>query len=299
MRRNLPPFASLRAFEAAARHESFKAAAEELNLTQSAVSHQIKALEECLGLSLFQRRSGGVFLSPKGKRYFQDVCAALDRIADATNRTSAEGTKGVLFISATPAFTSRWLMPRLLHFSGAHPDIELNIIPNNAPLRFPDDETDILIQYGSEPSPGFTTEPFLHTTRFPVCSPSFLEREGIPQSPRELAHKTLLRDEFGDAWGEWFLATGEGQATEMRGPRLAHCELTLRAAIEGQGIALAYEALIEKELQSGELVRLFHVETSKQLIYSMMYPEGQANHPRIAAFRSWIFDQVNQIANAS
>jgi LysR family glycine cleavage system transcriptional activator len=291
MKRNLPPFASLRAFEAAARHESFKSAAEELHLTQSAISHQVKTLEDRLGISLFERLNGGVTLTLKGATYFRDVCVALDQISDSTLRACGEAVAGPLFIGATPAFTSRWLMPRLVGFRRAFPGIELEILPNDAPLRFPNDGTDILIQYGCEPAAGYETEPFLTTTRFPVCSAGLIEREGAPSEPAELAEMTLLRDEYGDSWDEWFTAAG-GAPKPIAGPRMAHCELTLRAAKEGQGVALAYGALIEKELESGELLRLFDVETPRKVIYSLMYPTAHANRPRVAAFRNWIFDQV-------
>jgi LysR family glycine cleavage system transcriptional activator len=291
MKRNLPPFASLRAFEAAARHESFKTAAEELLLTQSAVSHQIKTLEGYLGMALFERAGGRVSLTPKGEAYFHDICGALDRISNSTFRACGEAVDGPLFIGATAAFTSRWLMPRLANFRRACPGIELEIVANDAPLRFPNDGTDILIQYGSEPAPGFETEPFLATTRFPVCSAALIEREGRPESPLDLAGKTLLRDEFGDSWREWFVAAG-CEPKAIQGPRMAHCELSLRAAKEGQGVALGYGALIEKELESGELVRLFEVETPRKVIYSLMYPTAQANRPRVSAFRNWIFEQA-------
>ncbi len=291
MKRNLPPFASLRAFEAAARHESFKSAAKELHLTQSAISHQIKALESHLGVSLFERLSGGVALTAKGATYFRHVCVALDQISDSTLRACGEAVEGPLFVGATPAFTSRWLLPRLEDFRRDCPGIDLEILPNDAPLHFPKDGTDILIQYGCEPTAGYEAEPFLTTTRFPVCSGGLIEREGAPANPAELADKTLLRDEYGDSWDAWFVAAG-GAPKPIEGPCMAHCELTLRAAKEGLGVALAYGALIEKELRSGELLRLFDVETPRKVIYSLMYPTSHANRPRVAAFRNWIFEQV-------
>jgi len=296
MKRKIPPFPALRAFEAAARHESFKAAAEELCLTQSAISHQIRGLEELLGVVLFERSSQGVLLSADGRGYFEQVRACLDSLAGATAELMGETLEGNLVIGATPAFTSRWLLPRLADFAGANPGIVLEIIPNNAPLAFPDDGTDILIQYGSAPAKGYLVEPFLSTTRFPVCSPDWLAREGRPESPQALAARGILRDEYGDSWKEWFeIAAGE-KPSEIMGPVLPHCELTLRAAKEGQGVAMAYGALIERELASGDLVKLFETETHARVIYSMTYPEAAANRPRIAAFRNWVFDQQARAA---
>jgi LysR family glycine cleavage system transcriptional activator len=296
MKRRIPPFPALRAFEAAARHESFKEAAEELCLTQSAISHQIRGLEELLGVSLFERSAHGVTLSGEGRGYFEQVHACLDSLADATAELMGETLEGNLVIGATPAFTSRWLLPRLASFAETNPSIVLEIIPNDAPLAFPDDGTDILIQYGSEPAEGYRVEPFLRTTRFPVCSPDWLAREGRPESPQALAERGILRDEYGDSWTEWFeIASGERPAA-LKGPVLPHCELTLRAAKEGQGVAMAYGALIERELASGDLVKLFEVETPGKVIYSMTYPEAAANRPRVAAFRNWVFDQQARAA---
>jgi LysR family glycine cleavage system transcriptional activator len=291
---HLPPFAALRAFEAAARHESFKEAARELGRTPSSVSHQVKSLEGYLGLKLFARHrdSSSVCLTRKGRAYYHEVGGILEELAMSTKRARGELETGPLFVGATAAFVSRWLLPRLNDFNHCHPEIELQIVPNDAPLRFPDDGTDILIQYGSEPAEGFRVEPFLRTSRFPVCSPKLFDSMEPPKRPEELKDYPLLRDEYGDCWGEWFKETSAPSPPMHYGQKFAHCELTLRAAKEGQGVALAYGALIDAELSSGELVRLFDIETTKKTIYSMTYPESYSNNPRISAFRNWVFNQV-------
>ncbi len=294
MKRLLPPFAALKAFESTARLGSFKHAAKELHRTQSAISHQVKQLEEFLDTSLFDRdkEKSAIRLTSQGKDYYREITEVLDHLSTATHRTRGESLSGPLMIGATPAFMSRWFLPRMGDFYNIYPEISLEIVSIDQPLAFPDSGIDILIQYGSEPADGFRVEPFLTTTRFPVCSPTLIEKNGEFTKPSDLLEQILLKDEYGDSWQEWFEAA-EGKLPEkVAGPVLPHCELTLRAAKAGQGVVLGYGALIEKELASGELIRLFDIETRGTIIYSLTYPESEANRPKIAAFRNWIFDQV-------
>ena len=292
MRRHLPPFSAVRAFEAAARHQSFKSAAEELHLTQSAISHQVKALEEFLGVSLFRRNGQGVVLTPRGSSYVADVSSILDRLSTSTERLTGVAKSGTLKVCASPGFASRWLMPRMSRLASAHPDIAVEIATTSDPLQFPDDDTDILIQYGQAAADGFRVEPFLSSSRVPVCSPRLLEEGPAIRTPDDLSKVTLLRDLVGDDWAAWFGSAKTSMPDVAGGPRFAHCELTLRAAEEGQGVALGYTALIGREIADGKLVRLFDLETTPRVIYSLTCPEAWANHPRIAAFRNWIFGEV-------
>lgn len=293
MRRRLPPFAAVRAFEAAARHRSFKAAAEELSLTQSAISHQVKGLEEFLGTALFRRRGHGVELTSCGADYFGDLSFILDRLDSSTERFKGTGIRGPLSVRATPAFTSRWLLPRMNRFNRANPEIELEVTTTSDPMRFPDDGVDVLIQYGQAPADGLRVDPFLTSARVPVCSPEFLKRNGPAiRRPEDLAEVTLLRDLVGDDWATWFACANSRLPAGIRGPRLAHCELTMKAAEEGQGVALAYGALIDREIASGRLVKLFDLETPPKVIYSLTCPEAWTNRPRIAAFRNWVFAEA-------
>lgn len=292
MRRHLPPFSAVRAFEAAARHLSFKAAAEELNVTQSAISHQVKGLEVFLGAALFRRQANGVALTCCGRNYFADLSSVLDHLDASTERARGAEIGGPLSVRATPAFTSRWLLPRMNDFNSAYPEIELEVTTTTSPLHFPRDGVDILIQYGQSPADGLRVEPFLSSSRFPVCSPALL-RAGPPiREPEDLAQVTLLRDLVGDDWAAWFTCADSRMPEKIKGPRFAHCELTMRAAEEGQGVALAYGALINREITDGRLVKLFDLETPPKVIYSLTCPESWTNRPRIAAFRNWIFAEV-------
>jgi len=292
MKRRLPPFAAVRAFEAAARHQSFKAAAEELSLTQSAISHQVKGLEAFLGESLFRRHPNGVELTRSGATYFGDLTAILDRLDASTSRIAGIAAGGPLSVRATPAFTSRWLLPRLRRFNQAYPDIDLDVTTTDNPMGFPGEGIDVLIQYSQEPAPGLAVEPFLASTRFPACSPALLDSLPPLRDPADLAQLTLLRDDVGDDWEMWFACAERHLPGRIKGPRFAHCELTHRAAEEGQGVVLAYAALVERELDEGRLVKLFDLETPPKVIYSLTCPESWSNRPRIAAFRNWIFEEA-------
>ncbi len=292
MRRHLPPFAAIRAFEAAARHQSFKSAAEELHLTQSAISHQVKGLEDFLGVALFHRKGHGVELTSCGSDYVAEVSSILDRLSTSTERLAGVAEAGTLKVCATPGFASRWLMPRMSCLASAYPEILVEVTTTTDPLRFPDDDSDVLIQYGQAPADGFRVEPFMSSSRIPVCSPELLSNGPEILTPDDLSKVTLLRDVVGDDWASWFMHAKAKMPEGAGGPRFTHCELTLRAAEEGQGVALGYTALIGREIADGRLVRLFDLATEPKVIYSLTCPEAWANHPRIAAFRNWVFAEM-------
>lgn len=293
MRRKLPPFSAVRAFEAAARHQSFKAAADELCVTQSAISHQVKGLEDFLDAALFRRNANGVELTRCGADYFGDLTLFLDRLDASTERIRGTDISGPLLVRATPAFTSRWLLPRMDGFNRAYPEIELEVTTTNDPMHFPSDGVDILVQYGQEPAEGLRVDAFLTSARFPVCSPELMENGPAIRKPEDLAQVTLLRDVVGDDWANWFACANSKMPEDIiKGPRFAHCELTLRAAEEGQGVALGYGALIDTEITEGRLVKLFDLETPPKVIYSLTCPESWTNRPRIAAFRNWVFAEA-------
>ncbi len=291
MKRMLPPFTAVRAFEAAARHQSFKAAAEELHVTQSAISHQVKGLEEFLSTTLFQRRANGVELNPNGLEYFNSVASVLDSLNVSTAKIRGTDTCGSLCVRATPAFISRWLLPRMDSFSARHPEIDIELTTTNDPTYFPDDGVDILIQYGGAPAEGLSVEPFLWSTRYPVCSPRLLKNGLQIEDPADLVKTTLLRDIIGDQWDLWFACANSKIPENITETRMSHCDFTLKAAQEGLGVALAYPAFIPNELAQGTLVRLFDAEIPSKVFYSLCSPESWINRPRISAFRDWMFSE--------
>jgi LysR family glycine cleavage system transcriptional activator len=291
MRRDLPPFASIRSFEAAARHLSFKAAAEELNVTQSAISHQVKALEEYLGVSLFLRGTRSITLTHEGSRYLGDISLLLDQLAEATSHFRDSDAVGPLFVTATPAFAARWLVPRIAAFHAGHPQIELHIATSLRPPDFARDRIDVAIRYGQEKLPGLLVVPFFSTTMFPVASPRLLNGARSLRRPADLRHFTLLHAEVDDGWPDWLRSAGLADLDVGTGPRFEHCELLLRAAEEAQGVALAYGALVEGDLAAGRLIRLFDIDLSAPVVYSIVSPETWSNRPRIAALRNWLLKE--------
>jgi LysR family glycine cleavage system transcriptional activator len=292
MNRNLPPLSAVRVFEAAARHESFTAAAVELHVTQSAVSHQVRRLEEHFGRPLFRRAPTGLTLTAAGRAYQHELTDLLNRLDTSSRRVTHPDPTEVLRIKATPAFTRRWLLPRLADFALRHFDIDYDVAVGFPPTDFSGDDVDIYIHWGTDPVDGACVEPFLETARTPVASPAFLRAAPPIRRPVDLCKVTLLHDKVADGWSEWFYTCGI-EPPPVQGPRFAHCELAITAAETGQGVDLGYLALIKRELNDGRLVRLFDQETPSRVIYSLAYRKHAAQEPRIKAFRDWIFEQVD------
>lgn len=294
MHRDLPPFSALRAFEASARHCSFKRAAEELCITQSAISHRVKELEVYFGVPLFHRLTRKVELTGRGRDYLTDLTDVLDRMEGATQHVRDNGLRGPLSVRATPAFASRWLLPRLGSFTNSYPGIELHISTLLTPADFATEDIDVAVQWGRESRAGLRADPLLETSGYPVASPGLL-RGGPPvRRPDDLRHYTLLREEVDDAWPQWLARAGAERVDVAKGPRFEHCDLALQAAIEGQGIALAFAALAAADIASGRLVRLFAIELPPAAIYSIVTPEAWSKRPRIAAFRNWLMAEARQ-----
>ena len=208
MHRNLPPFPAVRAFEASARHCSFKLAAEELCLTPSAISHQVKTLEDYLGVQLFFRETRGVVLTSEGAGYLQELAGILDRMAAATAHVRSSDASGLLSVRTSPGFANRWLVPRLATFQEIHPAIELNISTSVRPADFAKEDVDVDIRWGCEPSPGMRVDPLIAATRFPVASPALLKNGPVLHRPDDLRHYTLLHDISGNDWERWFKLAG-------------------------------------------------------------------------------------------
>lgn len=297
MRRRLPPLSAIMGFEAAARHSSFRRAAEELNLTQSAVSHQVKALEAFLGIALFERQANRIALTAEGRAYLGDVLDSLERLEAGSRRAQGEAT-GIerLAVRGTPAFVSRWLIPRLDRFRRQEPGIELELSTGLPPTDFSGRDVDVIVHWGQEPVPGVRIDPFLSSSRFPVASPALLRRVEPLRQPQDLSRVTLLHDMVGDGWQGWLEQQGAATVDHAKGPRFAHCDLVLAAAERGQGVALAFGALIDRELATGTLVQVFDEATAPILIYSLACLEGRAAVPKIAAFRAWIMAEARATA---
>lgn len=292
-RRQLPPLNSLRAFEAAARHLSFTKAADELFVTQAAVSHQVKSLEDWLGRKLFQRKNRAVFLTEEGQRYLRDITDGLDILDDATQRVLASGDGGVLTISSLPSFASKWLVPKLGDFRLLRPDIDVRISADNDNIDFRSSDVDMAVRAGKGDWPNLHAEHLLTETFFPVCNPSLLSGDHPLLKPEDLRHHTLLHDDDQrDDWRMWLIAAGVDLTTidPARGPRFDDSSMMLQAAIESQGIAIGRSALAANDLAAGRLVRPFDVTLPWRMDYYIVCPKGDETLPKITAFADWLLD---------
>ena len=232
---------------------SFREAAVELSLTPSAISHQVKSLEAILGISLFVRERQRLSLTKAGSAYLKDLTPILDALDASTRRISARGPASALRVLSTPGFAARWLVPRL-HRYPEKESIVISVSAGAPCMNFSVNEADVVIHWGSEPVATAIVEPMMRSGRYPVASPAFIEREGL-RGPADLLRTTLLHDEVDDGWATWFTEAGVEPTGLPRGPRLAHCELTLTAAEEQQGVALAYDAMARNTISEGRLQR--------------------------------------------
>jgi LysR family glycine cleavage system transcriptional activator len=294
MRRRLPPLKALPAFEAAARHLSFTAAAEELGLTHGAISHQMKALEAHLGVALFRRLNRRIELTDIGTAFLRAVRTALDVVETSANQIAAPAQHGPLVLSCLPTFMMRWLIPRLYEFNAKHPDIEVRLSASYGPVDFAQDGIDAAIRIGSATWPShIEAHPFLEERVGPVCSPDLLKRKPLAR-PADLRQHTLLHtDSRLDAWPLWIERTGAKGLTSGKGPRFEHYYFLLEAAVGGLGVALAPYPLVAEDLRLGRLVAPFGFISSDRAYY-FLSPRDRANLRKIRIFRSWLASATAQ-----
>ena len=292
----LPPLAAVRAFEAAARLGSFTRAAEELAMTQAAVSYQIKLLEERVGAPLFLRRPRQVALTDAGRRLSAEVTEAFDRLraAFAAVRDEAEG---VLTISALHAFASNWLAPRLGAFQLAHPGLAVRLTVSNRMTDFAREDVDAGVRSGKGPWPGLETHRLMPVRFTPVCSPDLLRRFGGVRSPADLLRLPLLTPSD-PWWRQWFALAGvDAPALAGRGGiELDTQQMEGTAALAGQGVAMVTPALWRDELRAGRLVQPFDAVGHEGSFYWLVYPKTRRQVAKLRAFRDWLLEQVGRFA---
>lgn len=288
----LPPMNSLRAFEAAARHLSFTFAAQELHVTQAAISHQIKALEQSLGVRLFRRLNRAIRLTEEGQEFVGEVRKALDHLAAAVERIATPAAGGPLTVSVLPSFASKWLVPRLGRFRKKHPDIEVRIDPSIQLTDFKRDDVDLVVRYGKGRYEGLHSVRLMTEDVFPVCSPDLLQGPNALRRPEDLRNHTLLRDEAYVDWAMWLLAAGVEEIEADHGPYFTDSALVIQAAAEGQGVALARGALAAGDIAAGRLIKPFDIAIPADFAYYVVCPVATKNHPKIAAFREWLLEEA-------
>src|SRR5215470_11995542 len=295
----LPPLNALRAFEAAARHLSFTKAAAELHVTQAAVSHQIKTLEEHLGVPLFQRRNKAVLLTEAGQLCLPGVRDGFARLAEAIDGLRALRTDNVLSVTTSPSFVVKWLVPRLERFRAVNPQLYVRIDASTQLVDFGRENIDVGLRYGAGNYPGLTTESLFGTEVFPACSPRLRKGPHPLRTPADLKHHTLLHTEWlaRDAepdWRMWLLAAGATDVDWTRGPQFNDSALAIQAAIEGQGVALVRDALAAADLRAGRLVRPFRLSVAGRFRYHLVYLPVALKRSKVALFRDWLLKEAER-----
>lgn len=287
MTRALPPLSTLRAFEAAARLESFSRAADEIAVTHGAVSHQIRSLERSLGTALFARNGRRVALTSAGRHFAERVRAALQDLAEAAQFVRrAEGERAVS-VSMLPSFAARWLMPRLGRFMERHPAIAVNIHTSITLVDFQRDDVDLAIRFGGGHWPDVEAQKFLDEEFFPVVSPRF-NRGRLPTEPVELGKFQLMRSND-EPWTPWFRAAGV-RLKEPHSIVFTDSNLLLQAALDGRGIALARSSIAAADLRAGRLVRLFKLAVPAHGASYLVWPKGKLS-ANAMLFRDWLLEE--------
>lgn len=292
MTRQLPSPVALRAFEAAARHLSFTRAAQELFVTQSAVSHQVKALEADIGVRLFIRLTRQLRLTEGGETLLAVLRDSFDRIEDVVTQMRSGCGAGPLRIALTSYFAARWLTPRIGRFSARHPDIEMHLHLANDPVDFKRLDLDLAVAWGHGDWPGLASELLVPTRIIAVCSPLLLEAGPPLRKIVDLRHHTLLHDIDHRLWRDWLAAAGArdlvlGSSVIMDDPNVVH-----QAAVEGQGVALGAEALLDGEIAQGRLVRPFERWVELDGAYYLVHPPGARERPNVQAFCDWLAEEA-------
>ncbi|CAM3025290.1 transcriptional regulator GcvA [Vibrio rarus] len=290
MARRLPPLKSLKVFEAAARHLSFTRAAEELFVTQAAVSHQVKALEEYLGLKLFRRRNRSLLLTEEGQSYFLDIKDIFTSLSEATDKVLERSEKGSLTISLQPSFAIQWLVPRLADFNAQEPDIDVRIKAVDMDEGSLSDDVDVAIYYGRGNWSGLRADKLYQEYLIPVCAPRLLDGDKPLNSLKDLSQHTLLHDTSRKDWKQFVRQHDVDNINVNYGPIFSHSTMVLQAAAHGQGIALGNNVLAQPEIEAGRLISPFdEVLVSKNAFYVVCH-EKQADVGRIATFRDWMLN---------
>jgi LysR family glycine cleavage system transcriptional activator len=287
----LPSLPALRLFEAAARHLSFTKAAAELNVTQAAVSHQVRALEDQLGVALFQRSTRKLSLTAAGQRLAPVATAAFEALGQAVADIGRGET--LLAITTNSSFGSRWLAPRLGRFTDRHPEIELTIRHTPAVLDLAREGLDAALRWGRGQWPGLVAEFLGPAPIVPACTPDYARRMNLNE-PADIARARLLHDEGYAEWSQWLQAAGLDPALGRRGLVFDDANTMVQATLAGQGVALLTRQIIERELADGRLVSPFALSLSKDYGYYLCYLPEAIKRPKLQAFRDFVLEQAGR-----
>jgi LysR family glycine cleavage system transcriptional activator len=293
MGRRLPPLNSLKCFEAAGRLLSFTGAARELNVTQAAISHQIKVIEEFLGVSLFERYPRRLALTEQGKALLPEVIEAFDRVSAAIGSLNKDHYSNMISVRLAPSFAAKWLSPRLKYFWLQYPEIDLCLFHAHAAVDFEREEIDIAVTYGKGDWPNVVADKLLSLDFFPVCSPAFLHNDKPLTIIENLHYYTLLHDANYECWRDWLELAGLTDIQADKGTIIDDTNVLIQAAIDGQGIALGSTTFVQDHLESGRLVRPFDVILENEFSYYVVCPESHLKNPAVLAFKEWLLSLVD------
>jgi LysR family glycine cleavage system transcriptional activator len=292
MMNRLPPLTALKSFTAAARLGSFQAASIELFVTPSAVSHQVKSLEEFLGIELFIRRTRRISLTAAGEDYYQSIQEALYEIDRSTQKLISTHQAGQLHLSLAPAFLTRWLLPRISSFYEAQPDIQIEMSAASGLIDFDRDETDMAVYFGNGEWAGIEVQLLRHYQQVPVCNPELLNGKEI-NSPSDLLNYTLLHiPKRKDEWERWFAQVGTAYKESKRGLYLSSGSLTTSAAINGLGFALADIGFVSEEIANGKLVAPLDEFLITEKSFYLVHQKKRALTYPMKAFQSWVTNEM-------
>jgi LysR family glycine cleavage system transcriptional activator len=297
----LPSLNGLHAFEAAARHLSFTRAADELHVTQTAISHQIRRLEEQLGKRLFVRASRALRLTRDGADYLPAIRAAFDDLRRATARLQRPDRDGQLTVSTTASLAAKWLVTRVASFQDAHPGIEVRITTSPHLVDFQREEVDVAVRYGRGNWPGLRTQWLMAEDIFPVCSPALMTGAKPLRRPEDLVHHTLLHTTIGrEDWQLWLTAAGLPVSLALRrGLSFDQGFMSIQAATDGLGVALSSRSLVDADIAAGRLVMPFDVVLPADAGYYIVAPEETADSTKIALFRDWLARSIAKGSEAA
>lgn len=300
MRRPMPPLNALKAFEATARHLSFTKAAAELHVTPAALSHQIRGLEDLLGLKLFFRRARAIELTDAARLIYPGIQTGFESLRAAVERLEPSRQDRVLVVSATPGLTAKWLAPRLYRFLGKHPDIDTRISASSAYVNFAADGVDVGIRLSSGNHPELYVEKLSDEWLLPLCSPRLLDGAHPLRSPKDLVHFTLIQVDLPGVvptWSDWFQMAGIDGIDSTRGLRLNVADHALDAASESAGVVLAYKVVASRDIGLGRLIVPFGPEIALPgRSYFFVCQKGHEKRAPVKAFRDWAFAEIADTA---
>ncbi|MEP3278507.1 MAG: transcriptional regulator GcvA [Stappiaceae bacterium] len=297
-----PPLNAIRAFEATARHLSFTKAADELNLTPSALSYQVRMLEDVLSVKLFKRLNRAIELTPTGLAIFPGIRDAFLRLDETFRLLQPETPDNILVLATGPAFVAKWLSPRIAGFLEAHPDLELRISANLKLVDFNTEEVDIGVRFGFTDDDNLHVEPLMKEAVLPLCSPGFLEQHGGSLSLGDLHTVTLLHDDSlkfmqnQTTWETWLDKVGVESLDTDRGLHFNHANHSLDAAAEGAGLVLARQSLAEHDIRTGRLIAPFDTMLPVEGMYYLAGLPAAFEKPKVKAFRDWIHAEIAQLS---